>query len=203
MATPKSPFIIIEDLLSPKICEQIVYDLDVHMGDFDAEGTPIPMYRHHEPSESIIYKTIKPLIPKFEQYYTFKHRGTELMTFEYRAEGVKPLAVCDNSTHIKNKWARTRDRDFSFVVFLSDYQDKLPFDSDYEVYGGKLEFPQHGFGFTPSRGTMIMYPSGPHFLNAISDILMGELHTVKSHFSAEVPYFHDPIGFPGDYRSWF
>jgi len=203
MASTKSPFLIVEELLSPKLCEQIIDDLQYYVPDTDDEDTPIKMSRHHEPSESIIYEHIKPFIPQFEQHYNFKHRGTELMNFEFHAEGVEHEVVCDNSSYIKKKWARTKDRDFTAVVFLVDYQDQPPFDSDYEVYGGKLEFPQHNFGFTPSRGTMIVYPSGPHFLNAFSNIIAGDLFVAKTHFAAEVPYFHDPASYPGDYKTWF
>lgn len=204
MAKAKSPFLIVEELISPKVCEQIVDDLQFYIPDTaDDEITPIKMSRHNEKLEEQIFEYVKPLIQKFEAHYGFKYRGTELMNFEFHAEGVKHEVLCENSTHIKKKWARTRDRDFTFVIFLTDYQDKIPFDSDYEVYGGKLEFPQHNFGFTPSRGTMIVFPSGPHFLNAFSDIIAGDLFVAKSHFAAEVPYFHDPTKFPGDYTTWF
>lgn len=204
MAKAKSPFLVIEELLSPKICEQIIDNLQFFVPDTDEdETTPIKMSRHHPSSEALVYEHIKPLLPKLEQYYGFKHRGTELMNFEFHAEGTKPEVQCDNSSHIKKQWARTRDRDFSIIVFLVDYQDAIPFDEEYEVYGGKLEFPQHNFGFTPSRGTMIVYPSGPHFINAFSEIIAGDLFVVRSYLAAEVPYFHNPTEFPGNYKTWF
>jgi hypothetical protein len=103
-----------------------------------------------------VYGKFQPLIADLEKYYDFEHRGTELVTFEFLAEGVKPEAISDNSKWVNKKWVRTKDRDFSAVLFLSDYQDDLPFDSDYEVYGGKLEFLQHKFGFNPERGTLIV-----------------------------------------------
>lgn len=204
MAVAKSPFLIVEELISPKMCEQIIDDLQFYVPDTaDDERTPIKMSRHNEQLEAQLFEYIKPLIPKFEAHYGFGYRGTELMNFEFHAEGVEHEVICENSSYIKKKWARTRDRDFTFVVFLTDYQDQIPFDSEYEVYGGKLEFPQHNFGFTPSRGTMIVYPSGPHFLNAFSNIIAGDLFVAKSHFAADVPYFHNPSEFPGDYKTWF
>lgn len=204
MAKAKSPFLVVEELLSPKICEQIIDDLQFYVPDTDEdEKTPIKMAKHHIASEEIVYEHIKPLIPKLEQYYGFNHRGTEMMNFEFHAEGTKPEVQCDNSSHINKKWARTRDRDFSIIIFLVDYQEATPFDEEYEVYGGKLEFPQHDFGFTPSRGTMIVYPSGPHFINAFSEIIAGDLFVVRSYLAAEVPYFHNPTEFPGNYKTWF
>ena len=203
MATPKSPFYIIQDFISPKHCEQIVDNLGFYTPDVDQKGKPIKMMRHHEPSELLIYEQVKPLIPEIEEYYEIKHRATESVSFEFYAEGTTPKPVCENSIWINKKWTRTVDRDISAVLFLSDYQENVPFDSDYEVYGGKLEFPQHGFGFNPERGTLIIYPSTPHFINAVSDIMFGDLFVAKFHLSAFMPYLYDPEKFPGDYRTWF
>lgn len=203
MATPKSPFYVLRNFLTPKQCEIIVDDLGYYSPDVDKQGNPIKMMRHHEDSEKIIYGKFTSLIPTLEQYYDFKHRGTEFVTFEFLAEGVKSEAICDNSKWINKKWVKTKDRDFSMVLFLTDYQEQLPFDSDYEVYGGKLEFLQHKFGFNPERGTLIVYPSGPHFINAVANIIAGDLFIAKFHVAATVPYLYQPVDFPGNYLSWF
>jgi hypothetical protein len=203
MATPKSPFYVVQNFISPKQCEMIVDDLGYYSPDLDPEGKPIKMMRHHEPSEKIIYEKFKSLIPKLEAYYDFEHRGTEHITFEYMAAGVKPEPVCDSSKWIKKKWVRTKDRDFSAVLFLSDYQEDVPFDSEYEVYGGKLEFLQHKFGFNPQRGTLIVYPSSPHFINAFSEIFVGDLYVARFYIASQMPYLYQPDEFPGNYLSWF
>ena len=203
MAISKSPFYVIRDFLSPKQCEIIVDDLGYYSPDFDKEGNPIKMMRHHQESEKLIYEKFKPLIPTLEKYYNFEHRGTEFITFEFYPEGHIPEPHCENSKWINKKWVRTKDRDFSIILFLSDYQDNIPFDSDYEVYGGKLEFPQHKFGFNPERGTLIIFPSGPHFINAIAEINAGDLFLAKFHLAAKTPYLYQPSEFPGDYRTWF
>ncbi len=203
MAIAKSPFYVAQNFISPKQTEYIVDDLGYYSPDVDTEGKPIKMFRHHPDSEKIVYDKFKSLIPKLEKYYQFDHRGTEHMMFEYLAAGVKSEAVCDNAKWVNKKWVRTKDRDFSAVLFLSDYQDKTPFDSDYEVFGGKLEFLQHKFGFNPERGTLIVYPSGPHFINAMSEILAGDLFIAKFHIAAQNPYLYQPVNFPGDYQTWF
>ncbi len=203
MAVAKSPFYVVQDFLTPKQCEMIVDDLGYYSPDVDKDGAPIKMMRNHADSEKIVYGKFMPLIPKLEEYYKFEHRGTEIVTFEFLAEGVTPEAVCDNSKWVNKKWVRTKDRDFTATIFLSDYQDQLPFDSDYEVYGGKLEFLQHQFGFNPVRGTLIVYPSGPHFINAIADIIAGDLFLAKFHIAAQAPFLYQPVNFPGDYTSWF
>jgi hypothetical protein len=203
MAVPKSPFYVVQDFLTPKQCEMIVDNLGYYEPDVDKEGNPIKMMRNHEESEKIVYGKFQPLIADLEKYYDFEHRGTELVTFEFLAEGVKPEAISDNSKWVNKKWVRTKDRDFSAVLFLSDYQDDLPFDSDYEVYGGKLEFLQHKFGFNPERGTLIVYPSSPHFINAISEIVAGDLFLARFYVAATIPYLYQPADFPGNYLSWF
>jgi hypothetical protein len=203
MATPKSPFYVIQNFLTPKQCEMIVDNLGYYSPDLDKDGNPIKMMRTHEDSEKIIYDKFKQLIPILEAYYKFKHRGTEPVTFEFHAEGITPEAICDNSKWVNKKWVRTKDRDFSAVLFLSDYQDNLPFDSDYEVYGGKLEFLQHKFGFNPQRGTLIIYPSSPHFINAFSEISAGDLFIARFYIAAQEPYLYQPQEFPGNYLSWF
>jgi len=203
MATPRTPFVVVQNFISPKQCEIIVDDLGYYEPDTNPEGKPIKMMRHHEASEKIVYNKFQALIPTLEQYYDFEHRGTEHMSFEYLAAGVEPEAVCDNAKWVNKTWVKTKDRDFSAVLFLSDYQDKVPFDSDYEVFGGKLEFLQHKFGFNPERGTLVVYPSGPHFINAFAEILAGELFVARFFIAAQTPFLYQPANFPGNYLSWF
>ncbi len=203
MATPKSPFYVVQNFISNKFCEIIVDNLEFYSPDVNKDGQPIKMMRNHEESENIIYDKFKFLLPELEKYYGFEERGTELITFEFIAEGVEPEAVCDNSKWINKKWVRTKDRDFSVVLFLSDYQDQIPFSHDYECYGGKLEFLQHQFGFNPERGTLVVYPSGPHFINAFADIIAGDLFVAKFHVACQRPFIYQPDQFPGNYLSWF
>lgn len=203
MTVAKSPFYVVPDFLTPKNCEVIVDNLGLYNPDVDSEGNPIRMIRGHEGAEQHIYNKFQYFIPVLEKYYGFEHLGTEPTVFEVYPEGFVPSVQCENSSWVKKKWMRTKDRDFTAVLFLSDYQDKIPFDSDYEVYGGKLEFPQHQFGFNPQRGTLIVYPSDPHFINAIAEVAAGELYIAKFHIAATKPYLYNPAQFPGDYRTWF
>ena len=203
MASPKSPFKVYENFISPKVCEQIVEDLGFYGADVDEKGHPIKMFRHDEKSNNLIYSRFQQIIPELQQYYGYNHRGTEVITFEYVPEECISEPLCENSNYVSKKWARVRDRDISFMLFLSEYQEKVPFDHDYEVYGGKLEFPQHGFGFNPNRGTLVAYPSGPHFINAFAPVIAGDLFVARFHVAAEMPYLYNPNDFPGDYTNWF
>ena len=203
MATPKSPFYVIENFLSPKVCEQLVDSLDLYTPDIDPEGNPIKMYRYKEDAEMTIFSRLQPIIPTLMTYYNAEYKGTETIQFEYFAAGIEPEPHCENSNYIRRKWTRTKDRDFTGVLFLYDYNDNPPFDTDYECYGGKLEFPQHGFGFNPQRGTLVVYPSGPHFINATAMITAGELIQARIHMATKLPYLYYPAEFPGDYTTWF
>lgn len=203
MATPKSPFFVIQNFISPKQCEIIVDDLNIFEADLDQNGNAIKMMRTHEAGEAVIYEKLQEFVPLLEKYYDFQYRATEQVVFEYYTEGVKTEAKCDNAKWINKKWVKTRDRDFSAVLFFSDYQNKIPFDSEYEVYGGKYEFLQHKFGFTPERGTLVIYPSGPHFINAVAEIAYGDLFLAKFHIASLSPFLYQPSEFPGDFKSWF
>lgn len=203
MATPKSPFFIVQNFISPKVCEKVVDSLGIYTTDTDPEGNPIKMYRYKEDQELMLFDRLKPLIPTLMDYYQADYKATETIQFEYFAPGIEPEAHCENSNFVRKKWVRTKDRDFSAVLFFSDYNDNPPFDSEYECYGGKLEFPQHGFGFNPERGTLIVFPSSPHFVNATASLFAGELIQARIHFACKLPYMYDPTMFPGNYTNWF
>jgi hypothetical protein len=200
----KSPFLVKQDFLSPLLCEEIVYNLNFLYPDTDPDGRPTKTMKSHEPSEDIIFEKIQEAIPEIESHYEVAYRGTVPMTFEWYLEDCKGEPPhCENSNRSKGKWIRIYDKDLSAVIFMCDYHEKTPFDNDFEVYGGKLEFAQHDFGFNPQRGTMVVFPSGPHFINATSHILAGELFQVRLHFATMMPYVYDPVKFPGDYTIWF
>lgn len=207
MAKNKAPFFIIEDFLSPKLCEIIIDDLGYVEPDTDAEGNPLKMERWiGEEYQKLLHEQyIENIIPSLENYYGFQHRATELTYLQYLPEGAMEPPHCDNSTFSKEtkKWIRNRDRDFTITIFLTDYNDNPPFDTEYEVYGGKYEFPQHNFGFNPIRGTLIIHPSDPHFINNTSQVLVGNHYVLKSYLAASVPYLYNPKNFPGNYTTWF
>lgn len=203
MAVARSPFKVYQQFLSPKICEKICDDIAFFEADIDKNGKPLRMYKHNADGEIAMFDRLQPLIPELEKYYGIQYKGTEEIMTEWYSEGTIGNPQCENSEWLRQKWVRTRSRDLTAIVFLSDYQDTANFDSDYEVYGGKFEFPQHGFGFNPERGTMIVYPSVPHFINATAEIKAGELYQARIQIAATAPFLYDPSKFPGDYKTWF
>ena len=200
---PKSPFIVYQEFLSPKMCEEIVDLMNVTVPDVDKYNNPLPSIRHNNKAEQIILGRLKQLFNGIEKYYNVDYRGTEKMLFEWYPQGSKGKLACDSSEFIHKRWVRTRDRDITAVVFLSDYSESAQFDSLYEVYGGKLEFPTHNFGFNPERGTLIIFPSTPHFINAVAPIQVGDLFQVRIHMATQSPFLYQPGDFPGNFLSWF
>lgn len=199
----KSPFLVYEGFLSPLLCEQIIDGLNFFTSDVDREGKPLMMQKHHESFEDLIFKRLKHITSNIQEYYGILYRGTERMYFEWYSQNTISQPKCENSNYVRKKWVRTKDRDISGVIFLTDYQEMVPFSGDYECFGGKLEFPQHNFGFNPNRGTLILYPSGPHFINATSAILVGDLYQVRFHIAAQLPYLYSPEKFSGTFTDWF
>jgi len=199
----KSPFYIIQEFISPLVCENIIDDLDWLNPDLDTDGRPIKMMKFDNDIEEMLYKRLSHHIEDIEKYYSFKHEGIERINFEWYTEGTKSDPSCENSEFLRGKWVKVRKRDISGVLFFCEYSDKTPFDQEYEVYGGKLEFPQHHFGFNPQRGTLILYPSGPHFINSIAAVAAGDLFQAKFHIASTEPLLYNPRQFPGDYTVWF
>lgn len=207
MSQNKSPFYVVENFLSPKQADYIVDALNIVEPDTNSDDEPIKSTRFSHHCESVVFNLLEGLKPEVEQYYDFKWKGTELMSFEFFPEecanGMEP--TCSNAVYAGRKWLRNKNRDFTGVIFLSDYNDSSDdkFDPNYEVFGGKLQFPQYGFSFQAQRGTMVIFPAGPNFIHALSPIQAGDLYMVRFHICAEKLWPYDPKKFPGNYKTWF
>lgn len=201
--TTKSPFYIVKEFLSPYLCEEIIDIANFNVPDVDKEGNPIKSSKTNERASGIIYERLLRILPDIQTYYNFVYKGTEEMELEWFPELSKGEFLCGNSRYLRGKWLRTKQRDFTGIIFLNEYQDRLPFEQDFEVYGGKLEFVQHRFGFNPQRGTLVMFPADPHFINITTEILAGDLFQVRFHVAAHGPFLYMPNQFPGNYTTWF
>lgn len=199
----KSPFLVIPEFVSPLMCEEIVDALDFTVPDVDKKGVPISSYRSNDEYEEYLYTEFLKYKEDIEAHFNVAHQATCQTTFEIYPEGAKGKVICDNSTYMHEKWVRVKDRDLTCLVFLSEYNDKQDFDNEYEVYGGKIEFPQHGFGFNPQRGTMVVFPSVPQFINTVTPIQAGNLFIARFHIKTTVPFLYNPAFFPGNYKTWF
>ena len=209
-----SPFAIYENFISPKQCEDIIEKIRVVEPDRNKAGDPVPMSRFHDESEAMIYGKLRDKFKEFEDRYDAKYRGTDKMSFQYFPENAKVPAKepgCESAKLLRKKWVKTKDVDLTAILWLKDFNDAVPLDPRYEVYGGKLEFPAFNFSLVPQRGTLIVYPAGPHFITAISPILVGDLYQVKIDIALNSKddsfWFYNPAKFPcgkeGFINGWF
>jgi hypothetical protein len=202
--TVKSPFYVIEEFISPLMCEDIIQRLDNKFPNRDADNKPLKTIRASKLSEVRLLPDLRSIIPDLEAYYGFSYLGLQPLEFEwYPTDFVEIPPRCENSSLIKGKWFRTNDRDFVGVIFLNDYRDEPPFDEFYEVVGGKLAFPNHNFSFLPKRGQLVIYPGNEYFVNATQKVLFGDLNQIKFYITADNDWSYDPKKFPGSYKEWF
>lgn len=204
----KSPFYVVQEFFSPLLCEQIVDGLSFIEPNLSKEDEPMLTIKNNEKFEKIIFHYIQKEMSNIEAYYPgFVYKGMKPVEFKWYPMGYmsQESIVCENSTFIEKKkvWLRNRDRDLTCVVFLSDFNSSVPFDSAYEVYGGKYEFSQYNFGLNAQRGTLVIYPSGPNFLNAVAPVEYGDLFLAKFHLAGKLPYVYQPSEFPGKVSDWF
>lgn len=204
----KSPFFVIEDFISPLMCEEIIEDLDNQIPDVDEKNNPVMSVRFNRLSEMRLCTAIEEfLIPDIEAYYGFTYKGMYPFEFEWYPQGCKKNRQrCENSISTgggRPIWHRSSGKDFCGIIFLNDYNDKPPLDQDFEVNGGKLQFLNHKFSITPKRGTLVIFPGEQHFINCTSDVKIGDLHQIRFFINASEPYKYNPKLFPGNYTTWF
>lgn len=200
----KSPFYLVDDFISPLMCENMVDECDFNVPNKNKDQQHIKtVVKNIEESESIIYDRIQQLIPNIEQYYNFQYKGINTIQFEWFPIDSFQNHTAENSKIVNNKWVRHNINDFTGVLFLSDYQDNPPLDDEFEVYGGKLEFLYHKFGFNPKRGLLVIFPSDPHFVNSTSRVLLGNLYQVRIQITSDPHWNYDLKKFPGNYTTWF
>jgi hypothetical protein len=207
MSQIKSPFIIVQNFLSPLQCEMFCDSVDTTLPDVDADNNPVMTKKTNPDVDKLIVDKLiddEAAHDALMSHYDILYEGTERPTIEWFPQDCIGNKLHSENAHFtRGKWLRVHQRDLTGVIFLSDYNDKIPFDGEFEVYGGKLEFPQHDFSLNPQRGTLVIYPSGPHFINHTSKILAGEAFQIRFHIRAEPQFIYDSKNFPGDYRSWF
>lgn len=204
MRKNKSPFVVLDNFVSPLTCEDIVDRLNLSFPETDDNGRPKKSVTGNRLSELRLSDYLEDAVDITEQYYGVEIKGVHPLEFETYPEGCpasKPR--CENSIYANGKWSRSNNKDFVGILFLSDYQEKAPFDPTFEVRGGKLQFPTHGFGFNPKRGMLVIFPGNEYFVHNTSEVQVGDLHQVRFYMTAEENYVYNPDSFPGNYEVWF
>ena len=206
----KSPFIIVQDFLSPLTCEKIVDDIRVLEPDRTEQGDPKKLERFNLIWENEIALRFQDVIPPIEERYSSTYRGLEKPLFQYYPENAKSPAEnpgCENSKYVRKKWVMHKDVDLVGFIWLKDYNENVPLDPRFEVFGGKLEFPAYNFSLMPQRGTLVLFPAGPHFITVISPIILSDLYQIKLNVCISAKnggrWFYQPANFPGTWQQWF
>jgi hypothetical protein len=199
--TVHSPFHIVEDFISPNLCEKISDDLGIE-GPTILNDVPL---KH----ESILVSKLTDILVGVEDRYQGAVAGiTEPLYQQYFENAKQPCEShgCASSQYLKKKWVRVKDIDLVGYLWIKDYNNGVPLDPSFEVYGGKLEFPAYNFSLVPQRGTMVIFPAGPHFITAISPALLGTYEHVKIGIKLRKDgdvWLYQPDKFPGTYADWF
>lgn len=202
----KSPFIVVEEFISPLQCEEIIIGNNNNFPNYDKQGKIRPLFFVNKLAEVRISPLIvDEIIPRVEEHFNVDVKGLTEFDMEWYSAGYEGEGKVryENSRYRNGKWTRINNHDFTGIIFLNDYNDAEPFDEEFEVYGGQLEFPTHGFSFNPQRGTLVLFPGAPNFGNHVAKVEAGELTLIRFHLATHDLYVYDMNEFPGDYRTWF
>lgn len=202
----KSPFLIFKEFISPLQCEEIITGNNNTHPNFDKDGKVQPLIVANKLAEIRLTPIIvEEVIPAIESYYNVDVKGIKPFDMEWYSAGYegKMTPRCENSVLMNGKWVRSNGNDFTGIIFLNDYRDTPPFDPEFEVFGGKLEFVTHNFGFNPERGTLIVFPGAPNFINVTGEVKVGELTQIRFHIATHELFVYDMNKFKGNYEIWF
>lgn len=207
-----SPFLTVEHFISPAVCERLISDLGIHEPTSDEVGRVLKNERILKDQEYVqMFKgLVQQQVHAIEQRYNASVVGMEAPVFsQYFEDPKNPCEMhgCENAKFLRKKWVKVKDVDLVGYLWLKDYSNGVPLDPRFEMYGGKLEFPAYNFSLVPQRGTLVLFPAGPHFISAVSPILVGTLEQIKITVKLKVQdggmFIYQPSQFPGTYQEWF
>lgn len=207
-----SPFITFEHFVSPSTCEKIIDSLGIQEPSLNEFAAPIKNERILKDGEfAVMLKSlIQEKVQQIEGHYKGSVVGMEAPVFQQYFENPKSACEphgCESAKYLRKKWVKVKDVDLVGYLWLKDFNNGIPLDPRFETYGGKLEFPAYDFSLVPQRGTLVLYPAGPHFISAISPVLVGSLEQIKITIKMKDvqggTYLYQPRDFGGTYQEWF
>ena len=201
-----SPFQVVEDFISPQHCERLIAGLALKYPNVGENGQPLK-YERFIPADLAggVLSEIDALTPILEQRFGAEVIGDPTLLFQQYWENPKAPAEgmrCENSEFKRKKWVKVKDIDLVGFLWLKSYHDAVPLDPRIECYGGKLEFPAYNFSLTPVAGTLVVFPATPHFVTAMSHVMLGSLEQIKIGLKLK-NWTYRPENFPGSYQDWF
>jgi hypothetical protein len=208
---PHSPFLVIEEFVSPATCERLLDEYSLKVPDVDTEGRALKHERFMSaPDRSALLERLDEQALVVEQQFHGVIKGLGDPVFQqYFEDPTKPCEPhqCESARYLRKKWIKHKDVDLVGFLWLKSYNSTVPLDPRMEVYGGKLEFPAYDFSLMPQRGTLVLFPACPHFIFAVSHCLYGTLQQVKFNVTLrnedDSYWLYQPKHFPGSYQDWF
>lgn len=67
-------------------------------------------------------------------------------------------------------------------LYLADYSCYVYLNDDYD--GGEIFFPEHGIQIKPTAGSVVMFPSGSHYMHGVKEIRKANRYTLGMYFTA-------------------
>lgn len=200
----KSPFLVINELISPMECENILNTIETTTPDELEDGTLLKTLLSAPVPQMRIWNALSGFFEQIEEYYSVNILELSAMDIEWFPEDcIQEQPRCDNSIYINKSWRITNDNDFTVIIFLKDYNDSTAFDDTFECYGGKLEIINHLFSFTPIRGTAIIFPSNQYFIHRTVSPQYGDAFQIRLHITCEERFKYDRMQYLGNYKTWF
>jgi len=209
--TPHSPFYIIEELISPAACERLITKYGLSQPSLDENDKPIKYERLLDESDALqIGRAMEDHRELIEKHYAGLIGKVPPPTFQqYFEDPTKPCEQhgCENAIFLRKKWVKRKEIDLVGFLWLKSFNSSVPIDPRFEVYGAKIEFPAYDFSLMPSRGTLVLFPAGPHFITATSHCMYGSMEQIKIGLPLTAPdgapWLYQPAMFGGTWQDWF
>ena len=201
-----NPFLIVENFISPLLCETIISDLkiDSTFPTIGQDGKPKSTIFSSRLNSNRIMQLFDPVAQAIESRYETNYMATHNLMFEWYPTKYKPTGIKTDGFIQKRDegWVRYNLIDFTGIIWLNDFNDRPDFDPYFEVYGGTLDFPMFDINFRPQRGTLIIFPTAPNFAHTVAPVEVGSLTQVRLQIRSEEPYEFEKEKFEMNPDNW-
>lgn len=195
----KSPFLILEEYLSPLQCENILNDLYcIDCIDFSDTNKKYCYPISDDALFNHLEKIIKSIYPKINEMYGVNCAKIEVIEYRLMRENTEATDFqAYNSVYLNGQWVRNEFNDFVITIMLTSHVQSTDdgLDAEFEHYGAGIQYPQHNVTFYSDRGGILIHPSDPHFIHNISANHLGTCALINVAVSCDNLYLYDPVSF--------